>query len=355
MTTIDLEAHFYTQAAFEYLSRREQFPRFVKENEADSYNLRFTDQVKLFQTTEFINILCDLGAKRIKAMDQAGLDMQVLSFSSPGIDELDPDADFAGSYAVELNDLVFDTIKRHPTRFMGFAAISPYNVVNGVKELERAITKLGFVGWLAHSNFGEDKYLDNKIYLPLLEAAESLNIPIYLHPTTPLSKEYGKYGFALAGPPLGFQCDAALCLLRMIYAGVFDQFPKLKIILGHMGEMLPFLIPERIDWAYVNPQISVVPGFIKERPQIKKTPSQIIQENIYITTSGRFSNHLLEYALKVMGEDRIMLATDYPYENLQQSMDFIRGIGLPDKVFQKICSGNAERLGIKQRLVGSIS
>ncbi|MDR3478980.1 MAG: amidohydrolase family protein [Gammaproteobacteria bacterium] len=346
-TTIDLEAHFYTQAAFDYLAKRKDFPLFVKEKEPDSYNLRFTDQIALFQNTEFINILCDVGAKRIKAMDAAGLDVQVLSFSSPGVDELDPDHAAAASMAAELNDQLFELTKQYPSRFLGFAAISPYDVKNSVKELERAITQLGFVGWLAHSNFGAEKYFDDKQYWPLLEAAEALNIPIYLHPTTPLMKEFGKYGFALGGPPLGFQFDAALCLLRMIYAGVFDQFPKLTIILGHMGEALPFLMPERIDWSYANPNISILPGFIKERPAIKRTPSEVILENIYVTTSGRFSNPLLEYVLKVMGEDKIMLATDYPYENLNQSMNFIRTSGLTDKTFEKICFKNAAKLGIK--------
>ena len=345
-TTIDLETHFYTQAAFDYLSQRKNFPKFVKEQEPDSYNLCYTDLIKQFHTTEFINILCNVGEKRIKAMDAAGLDVQVLSFSSPGVDELDPDHAGAATLAVELNDLLFETVKRHPDRFMGFAAIAPYDVKNAVKELERTITQLGFVGWLAHSNFGDNLYLDDKKYWPLLEAAEALNIPIYLHPTTPLMKEFGKYGFALGGPPLGFQFDAALCLLRMIYAGVFDQFPKLNIILGHMGETLPFLLPERIDWAYANPNISKVHGFIKERPAIKRIPSEVLLQNLYVTTSGRFSKPLLEYVLKIMGEDKVLLATDYPYESLGQSMDFIRGCGLADSVFQKICSGNAGRLGI---------
>ena len=280
-------------------------------------------------------------------MDEAGLDIQVLSFSSPGIDEFTPDHQTASRFAIELNDIIFETIKKYPTRFMGFATISPYDPPNAVKELERAITQLGFVGWLAHSNFGQGNYLDNKKYWPLLEAAESLNIPIYLHPTTPLMKEFGEYGFALGGPPLGFQFDVALCLLRMIYAGVFDQFPKLTVILGHMGETLPFLIPDRIDWAYTNPSISKLEGFIKERPNIKRTPSQVILENVYVTTSGRFSKPLLEYTIKVMGEDKIMLATDYPYENLKQSMNFIRNCDLSNHLLQKICSQNANCLGIK--------
>lgn len=345
MASIDFEAHFYTRAAFDYLSKRKNFPIFVKENEPDSYNLRFTEQIALFQSTAFLETLCDIGNKRIDAMDDAGLDVQILSFSSPGVDELDPDYKFATEFSIELNDILCETIKQYPSRFKGFSAIAPYDVPSAIKELERSITKLGFVGWLAHSNFGKDKYLDDKQYWPLLEAAESLNIPIYLHPTTPLAPEFGKYGFSLGGPPFGFQVDVALCLLRMIYAGVFDQFPKLTIILGHMGETLPFLMPDRIDWAFINPNISKQIGFVKERPRIKKTPSEILLNNVYITTSGRFSKPLLEYCLQVMGEDRILLATDYPYEDLQQSVNFVRGC-LSDDILLKICCENSKKLGI---------
>ena len=345
MITIDLEAHFYTKAVFSYLEQRKEFPNFVKEHDK-GFNLRFTELVSLYQTQEFIDILCDLGEKRIAAMDKAGLDVQVLSFSSPGIDELYPDLHNAQLMATEINDLLFDTIKRYPTRFMGFATISPYKAELSVNELERAISKLKFVGWLAHSNFGHGMYFDDKKYWPLLEAAEALNIPIYLHPTTPLTKDYGFYGFALAGPAMGFQFDAALCLLRMIYGGVFDQFPKLKIILGHLGETIPFLIPDRIDWAYTNPNISTIPGFIKQRPNINKTPSEVIKENVYVTTSGRFSSVSLDFVIKIMGEDKVLLATDYPYENLEQSMDFIRKCKFPDRLIQKICFANAQSLGI---------
>jgi hypothetical protein len=350
MKTIDLEAHFYTKAVFDYLEKRENYPKFVKLPERGSYNLCFTEQISLFQSQAFIEALCNVADSRLALMDRVKLDIQVLSFSSPGIDEFDPDHKSAASFAVELNDIIHDTVKRFVTRFLGFATISPYDVPAAVKELQRAVTQLGCVGWLAHSNFGEGKYLDNKEYWPLLEAAQALNIPIYLHPTTPLAKEFGKFGFALAGPPLGFQFDAALCLMRMIYAGVFDQFPKLTIILGHLGEALPMLIPDRIDWAYANPNVSHVQGFIKQRPAIKRTPSQVLLENVYMTTSGRFSKPALEFVLQVMGNDHVMLATDYPYEDLAQSMNFIRGCDLPTATLQKICSGNAERLGIKLKV-----
>ncbi len=346
MIAIDLEAHFYTKAVFNYLKTRKDFPILVKEAQADAYNLRFTDQISLFQNTAFIDTLCNIGLERIKAMDKAGLDVQVLSFSSPGIDEFYPDCQKADELAVELNDILFETIQSYPTRFMGFATISPYDVQRSIKELERACTKLGFVGWLAHSNFGEGLYLDDKKYWPLLEVAESLAIPIYLHPTAPLMKEFGKYGFALGGPPLGFQFDVSLCLLRMIYAGVFDHFPKLTIILGHMGETLPFLIPDRLDWAYINPNISKLEGFIKQRPKIKRTPSEVMLENIYITTSGRFSKPLLDYSLAIMGEDKLMLATDHPYESMEESLAFIKSCNLEARVLEKICWQNAKSLGI---------
>lgn len=349
MTSIDLEAHFYTKAALEYLAKRKQCPQLVKEKEAGTFNLRFTDEISLFQTQGFLDTLCELGSARVDLMDKAGLDIQVLSFSTPGVDGFYPDHHAAGAMAIEINDVIYETMQRYPSRFMGFASLSPYDVPKSVNELERAIQKLGFVGWLAHSNFGDNKYLDDKIYWPLLEAAEALHIPIYLHPTAPLMKEFGKYGFALAGPPLGFQFDASLCLLRMIYAGVFDRFPNLTIILGHLGETIPFLVPDRIDWAYSNPHISKLPGFIKERPFIKKTPSEVILNNVYVTTSGRFSKETLEFTLKIMGEDHVLLATDYPYEDLEQSMNFIRECQFSNELMEKICCGNAERLGIKNR------
>lgn len=344
--SIDFEAHFYTKAIFKYLETRQDYPLLTKGRHAGEYYLRFTDKVSLFQSQNFIDMLCDMDNNRIREMDAAGLRTQILSFSSPGIDEFYPDISLATAFATEVNDLLFDAIRRHPQRLLGFAAISPYDIKKSVLELERTISKLGFVGWLAHSNFGQGMYFDNKKYWPLLEAAQELSIPIYIHPTAPLMSEFGAYGFALAGPPLGFQVDVALCVLRMIYAGVFDQFPNLKIILGHMGESLPFLLPDRIDWAYKNPNISKLEGFIETRPELKRIPSQVIQENIYVTTSGRFSKPLLDYVIQIMGEDRILLATDYPYENLIQSMNFIQQCDLSEDMIDKICYKNAHKMGI---------
>jgi hypothetical protein len=173
---------------------------------------------------------------------------------------------------------------------------------------------------------------------PELEAAEGLNVPIYIHPTVPTMRKFGAYGFALAGSALGFQFDTALCVMRMILAGVFDQFPNLQIIIGHLGETLPFLM-ERLDHMYRAPNL------IPYRPRIKRVPSYILQQNIYVTTSGRFYTPALDYTIKTLGEDRILFATYYPMESMEEGVEFIMESDLPLATKEKIFSGNARRLG----------
>lgn len=343
--TIDFEAHFYNHATFHYLQNRKSYPNLIPAKDPGAYVIKFSEKVHLYHDQNFIDRLCDIGEERIKIMDQDGLDMQVLSFSTPGLDSFGSDDGVAISLTRQANDELADAIKRHPDRFKGFAAVAPNNVKEGVKELERAINQLGFVGWLTHSNFEDGRYLDDKKYWPLLEAAESLNIPIYLHPTVPPMEAFGKYGFSLAGPAMGFEFDVALCMLRMILAGVFDQFPKLTIILGHLGETMPFLL-ERLDYSWTNKGVARAPGFNKSRPNLKKLPSEILLENTYVSTSGRFNEKVLQFVVDVMGEDRMLLATDYPYESLSQSMDFIRTSQLSQTAMEKLCFRNAKNFGI---------
>ena len=347
MAKIDLEAHFYTRSVFEYLLNRTHYPKALKVHLSEAYNVYFTEQVNLFHTQAFLDALCNIEKERLAVMDKAALTTQVLSFSTPSIDELYPDNQKAIYLAIELNDLVYDAMKRHPGRFQGFAAVAVHDTVAATKELERCIDKLHFCGWLTHSNFGKMDYLDAKKYWPLLEIAEHFNIPIYIHPTVPLMEEFTQYNFVLSGPPLGFQFDTALCLMRMIYAGVFNEFPKLRVILGHLGEALPILMPDRLDWAYKNKGIANNAQFIKTRPRLKKTPSEVINENVYITTSGRFSKPALDYTMSILGEDRIMFASDYPYENLLDSVQFIENCGYSKQITENIFFKNAALLGIK--------
>ncbi|MFA5960484.1 MAG: amidohydrolase family protein [Tatlockia sp.] len=348
MKKVDLEAHFYTRSVFEYLAQRIHYPKAIRVTSSELFNVYFSETVSLFHNEAFIDTLCDIASQRIAAMDAAGLDQQVLSFSTPSIDELHPDNQKAIELAIEMNDLIYTATQNYPNRFKGFATIAIGDIPAATCELERCIQDLKFVGWLTHSNFGKQNYLDAKKYWPLFEIAEAMNIPIYIHPTIPLMTEFTEYGFSLAGPPMGFQFDTALCLLRMIYNGVFNQFPKLKIILGHLGEALPILMPDRIDWAYKNKGIANNTYFAQSRPRLNKTPSEIILDNVYMTTSGRFSKAALDFTLNLMGKNRVLFASDYPYENLQDSVQFIDGCGYSETIRKQIYYSNAQALGIVQ-------
>ncbi len=335
MRVIDFEAHFFTNDSVDYLKKRDLFPLLEATDRAGSYQLKFSESVSLPHPKPLMDRLLDLGQGRINQMDQGGVDIEILSMTVPsGIECLDnPDATFL---ARDANDELFSAIRANPSRLKGFAAINPHDALSGVKELERAIKQLGFVGWLTHSNFGKNEYLDEQKFWPLLEAAESLNVPIYLHPSVPVIPEYTKYGFASAGAGFGFQFDTALCLMRMILAGVFDKFPKLTIILGHLGETMPFLM-ERLDFTYRRQDMP----YGKDKPRLDRLPSQVLKENVYVTTSGRFYQPALEYVIKAMGEEKILFATDYPMEEMSGAVSFVRDSTLPTTIITKICETNA--------------
>ncbi|HCJ4400970.1 TPA: amidohydrolase [Legionella pneumophila] len=336
---VDFETHFITEACIDYLTQRQEVPKLVPDLNG-AYTMCFTPDVSLFHTSALMEELLSLNEQRLAIMDQAGVTIQVLSLTTiNGIDSCPGDENKSTALAREVNDQLYSAIQRHPERFKGFASISPYDVKEGVKELERAISQLGFVGWLTHSNFGQDNYLDDKTYWPLLEAAEGLNIPIYLHPNVPIMREFGKYGFALGGSALGFEFDTALCLMRMILGGVFDAFPKLKIMLGHLGETMPFLM-ERLDHLYRIPDLKAY------RPSIQRIPSEVLRQNVYITTSARFFVPALRYVLEVMGEDRVLFASDYPMESLLDATRFIQDSDLSNQTKQKIFSINAKNLNL---------
>lgn len=344
MFTIDFEAHFFTKDCCNLLEKRVKLPNLVKGNGKGSFNVNFASDVFLYHPKILMDHLFDMENGRIAQMDEARLDVQILSLTTPsGIDSFSDDEKISTTLARSTNNFLYEAIQKNPQRFRGFAAISPYNVKAAKKELERTITELGFVGWLTHSNYGKNDYLDDKKYWPILETAEGLNVPIYIHPTVPLIKALGKYGFALAGSAMGFQFDTALCVMRMILAGVFDRFPNLKIILGHLGETLPFL-NERLDHMFRTEV------FRKYRPTIKRLPSEVLHNNIYITTSGRFCSETLKYVIDVMGEDRVLLATDYPYEAMPESVKFVTEANLSDDVINKICFGNAKKLGFVRNI-----
>jgi 5-carboxyvanillate decarboxylase len=279
--------------------------------------------------------LVDLGAGRLDNMNAGDIDMQVLSLTSPGIQV------FEGTLAKELaqdaNNQLADAVKQNPHRLAGLAAIAPQLPRDAAKELDRAVSSLGLRGVIINSHT-KGEYLDDRKFRPILEAANALKAPIYLHPRTPsqgMVEPYLDYGLYFAG--WGFAAETGLHALRLIMSGVFEEFPDLKIILGHMGEGIPFYL-QRIDNRYL---LQVKIGAVKA---LKKLPSQYFKDNFLITTSGVTQNSTLQLCYEELGADRILFAADYPYESVSEQVSFMESADISNADKHKIFHSNAERL-----------
>jgi predicted TIM-barrel fold metal-dependent hydrolase len=337
MKKIDFEAHFYTQEYIATMYHHTGYPRFADDEKTQNRRLWYNADVGQPFADFLLNALLNLGEERLNTMDKYGVDVQVLSLSAPGVEQFDPTE--GAALARSANNTLAEVIKKFPDRFMGYAALATGNPDEAADELERCVKELGFKGWNTHSNYG-DTYLDDKKYLPIFEKAEKLNVPIYVHPTVPAIAQLKGYGFPLAGAPFGFGLETALCMMRLIYSGVFDRYPTLKIILGHLGEGLPFLM-KRIDWAYVRPFDP------QARPKLLKKPSEYLKNNVFVTTSGNYFQPAFMCTYEAMGIDRILLGTDYPYEDPEECIQFLEGLPLSQKDKEKIFSINAGQFGIR--------
>lgn len=279
--------------------------------------------------------LTDLGAGRIAHMDAMGIDMQVISITSPGVQVFE--AELATRLAAEANDQLGEAVRAHPERFAGLTAVAPQNPAAAAKEIERGSQQLELRGVLINSHtFGE--YLDDPKYWEIFEAAEANNAPIYLHPRTPspaMIAPFLDYGLYFAG--WGFTIETATHALRLIMGGVFDRFPKLKIILGHMGEGLPYWL-QRLDNRYL---LQVKIGAVEKMPRL---PSDYFLDNFVITTSGVCSHPALRHALDVLGADKVLFAADYPYESVEEAVAFMDSAPIADGDRKKIYQTNAEKL-----------
>ena len=340
MKKIDLEAHFITVEYMEYLRMRKDFPRL--ETPEDRKDLEFDrlwfgpDLCRL-RTPNMRAKLLDLGEGRIEEMDAAGIDMQVLSLD-PGCELFDVAEGTA--LARKINDELSHAIKRHPERFIGLATLAPQNPHEAADELERTVNELGFRGTKLNSNV-KGEYLDDQKYWPIFERAEKLGVPIYLHPVVPAQPmvgPYRAYGGSLAGPSLGFSAETALHVMLLIYSGVFDQYPGLNIILGHLGEGLPFWLP-RLDLGWLEPRLSE-----EKRPKCSKRPSEYIKSNFMVTTSGMFFQPAFLCTYLALGADRMAFAVDHPYAENKSACDFMEEVPICEKDKEKICYLNGERL-----------
>ena len=285
--------------------------------------------------TELGQRLYDVDALRLREMDEAGIDMQVLSHGAPATQRLD--AQTAIRVARSVNDRLAETVRSNPSRFAAFAALPTPDPRAAADELERTVTKLGFKGAMIHG-LTNGVFFDDKRFWPICERAEALDVPIYLHPAIPhpdvvkvYYQDYLKEHPGLLTAAWGFTVETATQGIRMVLSGVFEAYPRLKCILGHLGESLPFSL-----WR-INQALS--------RPKPMRTSFRdVFCEHFWITTSGNFSTPALLCSMMEIGVDRILFSVDYPFEHSVQGLQWMKEVHLSEEDRAKILNGNASRL-----------
>lgn len=280
--------------------------------------------------------LRDLDDQRIAEMDAAKIDVQVLSLTSPGVEQLEPSE--AVALAREANDQLADAIRRHPSRLFGFATLPTAAPETAAAELERTIHEYGFKGAVINGHI-RGRYLDDRFFWPILERAEGFGVPIYLHPTQPpqpvVDASYGGFSpivtYMLTGAGWGWHIETAIHVIRMMLGGVFDQFPRLQVMIGHLGETLPFMLP-RLD--LMSPAMT----------KLRRPISAYLRENIHYSIAGfNFTPAFLDLLLQV-GADRIMFSADYPWASMTQARAFLDELPVSTADRERIAHGNAELL-----------
>jgi len=321
MRTITIEEHYASPGFLEGPGRR----------------LRQMPNIERFRGTNIVEALSDIGEKRIAEMDAAGIDVQVLSLTDPAVQQLD--AKEAIALAHEANNYLSDAVKRYPKRLAGFATLPTADPAAAADELERMVKEHGFKG--GHINgHSKGRYLDDKFFWPILERAQSLKVPIYIHPTPPPQPVINAYyaGFApevtniLAGAGWGWHIETAVHIIRLIVGGVFDRLPDLQIVIGHMGEALPFMLP-RMD-GILSPSMT----------KLNRSVASYLRENVYYSFSGfNYTQTFLNLYLQV-GADRIIFSADYPYSSMMQARAFLDQLPISKGDKERIAHGNAELL-----------
>jgi predicted TIM-barrel fold metal-dependent hydrolase len=288
---------------------------------------RTVDQVN----PKSVERLGDLGALRLREMDAADIDVQVLSEAEPGVQNLDPEQ--AVPLARVSNDLLFEAIKRNPDRFAGFATLPTPDPAAAVRELERSVKELRFCGAMVHGST-RGHFLDERQFWPILEAAAALDVPIYLHPCTPhpaVLEAYYKDYPQLGRAALGFGIEMAVQAARLVMSGALDEFPSLRIILGHLGETLPFVLWRANDT-------------LGRRATLRRSFRDYFRDHFFITTSGNFSQPALQCAIAELGVERILFAVDWPFQQNREAVDFVNRAELAPEDREQIFGASARRL-----------
>jgi predicted TIM-barrel fold metal-dependent hydrolase len=281
--------------------------------------------------------LQDIGDKRIAEMDAAGIDMQVLSLNAPGVEQAEAAEQL--SVAFESNDFLAEAVKKYPKRFAAFAALAIAAPEKAADELDRRVRQQGFKGALINGHT-RGRYLDDRFFSPILARAEALNVPIYLHPTIPptavVEASFGGFSppvtAVLAGAGWGWHIETAVHLIRMILGGVFDRHPKLQVVIGHLGEGIPFMLPR------LNKNLTT------EVTKLDRPLGAYLRENVHYTFGGfNFPATFLNLLLEV-GVGRIMFSVDHPYGSMAEARAFLQQLPVSEADRERIAHGNAEKL-----------
>jgi predicted TIM-barrel fold metal-dependent hydrolase len=286
---------------------------------------------------EIYDNMRDLGDGRVAAMDAAGIDMQVVSLNSPGVEQAE--AAEAISVARDANDFLAAALKKHPKRFAGFAALAIQAPDKAADELERTVSKEGFKGANINGHT-RGRYLDDKAFSPILERAQALNVPLYVHPTIPIKSVvdalYGGFAPAvtaqLSGPGWGWHIETAIHVIRMIMGGVFDRYPKLQVVIGHLGEGIPFMLP-RLD-----------KNMPRELTKLERPVADYLRNNVYYTFGGFNFPATFQNLLSEVGAGRILFSVDYPFGSMTEARTFLEQLPLSPDDRERIAHGNAEKL-----------
>lgn len=345
MATIERRTEYdriATEEAYAPADMLERYRRLIRDGSADDPGFASLMGYFLFNdsrpTRDVVERLEDLGERRLADMDASGIDRQIVSLTAPGLQVFDRDT--AVGLASEYNDGLAEAVARRPDRLTGLAAVAPQDARAAARELERAVSRHGLRGAIVNSHT-HGEYLDDPKFWPLFEAAEALDVPVYIHPQTPPKSMIGPLLEAgLDGAIYGFAVETGMHLLRIIVAGVFDRYPRLKVVIGHLGEGIPYWL-FRVD--FFHRRILATHRYENFQP-LELTPSEYMRRNVYVTTSGMAWEPPILYARSVLGNDRVLYAMDYPYQFVPEEVRVTDELPISVEEKRELYQTNAERV-----------
>ena len=331
-----------TEEAFATREQIDAYLRMVKDGTADKGMTSlwgFYARSPSERAMLIIERLLDLGERRIADMDATGIDVAILSLTSPGVQPL-LDTDEAKAMVTRANDYLAERCAAYPTRFVGMTSIAPQDPEWSAAEIRRGAAELGFKGVMVNSHT-HGHYLDEPQFDPIFRALADTGQPLYIHPQTlPDAMIGGMIEAGLDGAIFGFGVETGMHLLRLITTGIFDRYPDLQIAVGHGGEAIPYWL-YRIDFMH---KAGVASQRYERLKPLKKGMVACLRENVLATTSGLPFPPAIKLMLEVMGEDRVMYAMDYPYEYVADEVRAHDLLDIPDTTKKKLMQTNAERV-----------